>query len=138
MSQPEQLSGSCLCKTVRFIVRGKLGRALNCHCGICRKAHAAAFRSRVAVYKADLEWVAGETAIAWYESSPTTLRGFCSKCGTRLVSQFTDDPDSLGVPLALFDDDPGVRPRMHIHVASKAPWHEICDDLPQHDGAPPP
>ena len=135
MSQP--LTGSCLCGAVRFTVNGPLGVALNCQCGMCRKAHSAAYRSRVGVAKRDFAWSAGEELVTWYESSPTTRRGFCSRCGSRLVSEFTDDPESLGVPLALFDSDPGVRPQMHIHVASKAPWHEICDDLPQHEGPPP-
>jgi hypothetical protein len=35
------------------------------------------------------------------------------------------------------DGDPGVRPSEHIFVASKAPWHEITDALPQFEGWPP-
>jgi hypothetical protein len=34
---------------------------------------------------------------------------------------------------ALFDEDPGVRPKLHVFVGSKAPWWEITDGLPQHD-----
>ena len=34
--------------------------------------------------------------------------------------------------LGVLDDDPGVRPAMHIFVGSKAPWLEIADGLPQH------
>ena len=30
-------------------------------------------------------------------------------------------------------DVPSIRPAHHIFVASKAPWHEITDDLPQYD-----
>lgn len=29
------------------------------------------------------------------------------------------------------DDDPVMHPLSHIFVASKAPWFEITDDLPQ-------
>jgi len=29
------------------------------------------------------------------------------------------------------DGDPGVRPGEHIFTASKAPWYEIADGLPQ-------
>lgn len=114
MSKMELLRGSCLCAAVRFVVHGPLGQALNCHCSVCRKAHAAAYRSRVAVEARAFTWVSGEELISWYESSPTTRRGFCSKCGSRLVSAFADDPESLGVPLALFDDDPGARPELHV------------------------
>ena len=38
----------------------------------------------------------------------------------------------LGIALATFDDDPGVRPDAHAFVASKARWFTITDDLPQY------
>ena len=41
------------------------------------------------------------------------------------------------VPMGAFDDDPGARPGRHIHVASKAPWDTILDDLPQLEAGPP-
>jgi len=37
----------------------------------------------------------------------------------------------MSVPAGLLEDDPGVRPRLHVFTASKAPWWEINDDLPQ-------
>jgi hypothetical protein len=36
--------------------------------------------------------------------------------------------------MGTLDDDPGIRPALHILVASKAPWYEIFDGLPQRDG----
>ncbi len=39
-----------------------------------------------------------------------------------------------GEPVA---GDPGVCPRSHIFVGSKASWHEIVDDLPQFEEWPP-
>jgi hypothetical protein len=29
-------------------------------------------------------------------------------------------------------DAPSIRPAHHIFVGSKAPWHQIADDLPQY------
>ena len=37
----------------------------------------------------------------------------------------------MSVPAGLLDDDPGVRPLLHVFTSSKAPWWEIADDLPQ-------
>jgi hypothetical protein len=37
------------------------------------------------------------------------------------------------VALGSLVDEPSIRPTEHIHVASKAPWYEIADDLPQHE-----
>ncbi len=44
--------------------------------------------------------------------------------------------DSVVVPAGSLDDDPGHRPAFHIFVASKAPFHEIADDLVTHDEYP--
>jgi len=128
------LRGSCLCGAVAFEVTGPLAGAVNCHCSICRKAHAAAFRSRAGAKRADFRWRRGEDLVTRYESSPGTTRAFCRICGTRLISEFAGRPDELGLPLAVLDGDPGVRPMAHVHVASKAVWHEIADDLPQFPG----
>src|SRR5690242_13699101 len=35
------------------------------------------------------------------------------------------------VPAGNFDDDPDVRPEMHIFTAFRAPWFEISDALPE-------
>ncbi len=43
------IHGSCLCKRVRFEIRGALGRSSHCHCSMCRKAHGAAFGTYAAV-----------------------------------------------------------------------------------------
>jgi hypothetical protein len=40
------------------------------------------------------------------------------------------------IPAGCLDDDPGVRPIVHIFVASKAPWDEITDSLPRLDTMP--
>ncbi len=34
--------------------------------------------------------------------------------------------------MGTLDDDPGIRPQVHIFVASQAPWYDIPDPLPQH------
>jgi hypothetical protein len=41
------------------------------------------------------------------------------------------------VVVGTVDGNPGMRPREHIFVASKAPWYEISDDLPQFAQWPP-
>ena len=125
------LHGSCLCGGIRYEISGKLTGALNCHCSMCCKAHGAAFRSRARARAADFRFVTGEHLLTFFESSPGTRRGFCRVCGSPIVSRFDADPSVLGLPLGALDDDPGVRPQMHVYVASRAPWFTITDDLPQ-------
>ncbi|MFY3436296.1 GFA family protein [Achromobacter sp. SLBN-14] len=129
------IKGSCLCGRVAYEINGTLTDALNCHCVMCRKTHGAAFRSRATVQSKDFAWTQGEDHVTWYASSPGNYRGFCEACGTPLLSRFDQTPDVYGLPLGPLDDDPGVKPEAHYHVASKAPWYDITDALPQHPGA---
>lgn len=129
------LHGSCLCGGVRYEIDGPLKRPVYCHCSMCRKAHGTAFRARAAVAPRDFRWIAGESLVRWYESSPGQHRGFCSVCGSNLITRFDDGTDH-GLALGSLDDDPGVRPIAHVYVGSKAPWFEITDDLPQFETQP--
>jgi hypothetical protein len=126
------IRGSCLCGGVKYRINGVLSHALHCHCTMCRKAQGAAFRSRASAKATEFEWLQGESLVTFYESSPGNYRGFCSVCGSPVVTKFSDARAAYcGVPLGPLDDDPGVQPTLHVHVASKAPWYTITDDLPQ-------
>ena len=131
------LRGSCLCGGVRYEISGPLSYPLNCHCSMCRKAHGAAFRSRARVKADDFRWTQGAELVTYYESSPGNHRGFCRVCGSPLLSRFDKEPRSYGLPLGALDDDPGIKPGFHVFVASKAPWYDITDELPQFAELPP-
>jgi hypothetical protein len=130
------IRGSCLCGSVRYEIRGPLGRVTHCHCSQCRKAHGAAFGTYGTVNRVDFKFVSGEDDLAAYPSSAGVLRTFCRRCGATL--QFIRESRSQTFSLALgtLDDDPGVRPSHHIFVGSKAPWFELTDTLPRHDQRP--
>ncbi len=123
------VGGSCLCGGVRFEIT-KVPLIVLCHCSICRRANGAAFDSGAAVPVADFKLTTGDDLIQIYESSPGTRRAFCRVCGSRAPSK-SRDGKLYFVPAGLFNDDPGVKPALHIFVGSKAPWWDITDDLPQ-------
>jgi hypothetical protein len=131
------IRGSCLCGEVRFEISGKLSDASHCHCSMCRKAHGAAFGTYAAAKAADFRLVSGEHRITRYRSSAGIVRTFCARCGSSLQWLRESKPEVVDVALGVLDDDPGMRPARHIFVASKAPWHEITDRLPQHATYPP-
>jgi hypothetical protein len=39
----------------------------------------------------------------------------------------------VSVPAGLLDDDPCVRPSMHVFTSSKAAWVDLNDDLQKYD-----
>lgn len=128
--------GSCLCGRVTFEIDGDLTDVLNCHCSMCRKLHASAFRTRAKINSSDWKTLQGQAFIKFYESSPGEHKGFCSECASSLYTRFDEHPDVLGFPLGTLDTDPKVQATKHIFVDDKAPWFEITDALPQHKGYP--
>ena len=99
------------------------------------------------VAASDFRWLAGEDLIKYYESLRGYQRGFCRDCGSPVINRagpnwkvpadFPVTAPQYGIALALLDDPP-VAPQLHCFTASKAPWFEITDDLPQYEGYPPP
>lgn len=134
--QNAMLTGSCLCSAIAYEIAGPLAQPLNCHCSMCRKAQGSAFRTRARVMTADFRFTRGEELVTYFESSPGNHRGFCRVCGSPIHTKFDSRPDVLGLPLGLLDQDPGVSPGFHVFVGSKAPWHDITDDLPQYRELP--
>lgn len=130
------MRGSCLCGGIQYEITGPLTGVVNCHCSTCRKAHGAAFRTRALVKKADFRWISGEELLNFYASSPGNHRGFCRICGSPMLSVLDQDAERFSMPLGPLDDDPDVRPRANIYAASKAPWFDITDGLPQYRGSP--
>jgi len=129
------LAGSCLCGAVRYEVLGPPKFIGHCHCSICRKSHGAAFATWAILDPGLFRWTAGEEYVQAYRSSPGHERCFCRICGAPLAARHAGQIGEVVV--GTIDGDPGARPREHIFVGSKAPWHEITDSLPQHAEWPP-
>lgn len=125
------LHGSCLCGAVRYEASGAVHDVHHCHCSICRKSHGTGFSTFARLDAAGFRWAAGEGRRTAYRSSPALERTFCATCGARLTIRFDGMPEAIWVSLGSFDEDPGVRAGAHLFVASKAPWDEISDALPQ-------
>jgi hypothetical protein len=127
------IRGSCLCGEVRYELCGALGPAAHCHCVQCRKASGGSFATNASVSADAFHFLAGETLVGEFESSPGVFRCFCRRCGSPLIKRYAGKPDVLRLRLGTLDTDPGVSVVAHIFVRSKAPWVEIADDIPQQE-----
>lgn len=123
------IKGSCLCKGVEYEADGPLEIMIHCHCSRCRKAHGAAYVTYASSPPAGFRWLKGEDLIETWEG-----RSFCRTCGGNLPNRTEERVD---LPVGSLDDDPGLRPAFHIFAGSKAAFHQITDDLVQHDEYPP-
>lgn len=130
------LRGGCLCGCVRYEIDGPLQAPEHCHCGMCRKAHGAAFSTNAVVEAQALRIVSGSDQLTAYESSPNRRKYFCRRCGSQLFIRRQNRPDIAVVTMGTLDDDPVVRPFRHVFSASKAPWYEVDAGLPRFDVYP--
>jgi hypothetical protein len=130
------LTGGCLCGAVRYELTQAPVWAHNCHCSRCRKSTGAAFASNLFIPLDALRYRQGEERLRSFRppDAERFTHVFCERCGSPLP--FRNEARGLaGVPMGSLDGDPGGAPQAHIFVASKAPWFEIADRLPQHPEA---
>lgn len=80
----------------------------------------------------DFQWIAGESAVTRYESSPENLRAFCSTCGSA-VPTCNAEYGSVCIPAGLFEDDPEIKPTLQIFTGSKVPWHHLGAELTSYE-----
>lgn len=129
------MQGRCLCGDVAWEVEGEGELVHHCHCGMCRKVHGTPYATAGGFPEASFRFVRGEAGLRHYESSRGNRRSFCGRCGSAVPGEATQG--LVFVSLGGLEGDPGGRPLAHIFVASKAPWHDIQDDLPRFDAYPP-
>ncbi|MCY4057727.1 MAG: GFA family protein [Gammaproteobacteria bacterium] len=129
------LTGSCLCGDIAFEIDHPIDLVGHCHCSMCRKFHGAAFATFAVTAPDRFRWRDGQDKVVHYRSSESGWRNFCPRCGSAVPACPEGGPFA-SVPLGNVAEDPGVRPSLHFFVGSKAPWHDIPDDLPRHDVYP--
>ena len=126
------LGGECYCRAVRYEVADEFVYALNCHCSNCRRTTGSAFKPFAGIERSKFRVVAGEGSRMIY-GDDLTHDAHCGRCGSLLYSMVRAG-QWVHVAMGTLVDAPTIRPTAHIFVGSKAPWHEIADNLPQYQG----
>lgn len=128
------IRGSCLCGAVRFELTAPPLFMSYCHCSRCRKT-GGAFAAIAMARREGFQLLAGEDAIRHFAPEPPFqhVRSFCGTCGSPL-GELSGDHDTFPVAASALDDDPRVRPAIHVHAASKPAWYEISDGVKQVPG----
>ena len=98
--------------------------------------HGAAFATFAGVARSGFRFVSGESDLTTYASSAMLERLFCSVCGSNILVALVEEPEAIYLSMGAIDGDPARPEGYHIYVGSKAPWHEITDDLEQFDTEP--
>src|SRR5262245_55145748 len=119
-------TGGCLCGAVRYSVRGEPVHVGRCHCTDCRKESGSAY-TIYAHWPVDRFELTGE--IVGYEG-----RGFCPRCGSRLLDPPGPDDDLVEIRLGTLDDAPfGLKPETEVWIKRREPWVPPVDGAAQYD-----
>ncbi len=127
--------GSCLCRAIRFAVKGRAQRFYTCHCTRCQKVSGSAFASNIFVDLDAVTWIAGRHHAVRFEFDEAEhfCSDFCNKCGCRLP-YLSRNRQFYIIPAGALDHDPGVRPTARIFWDDRAPWLEEALNCPSFQG----
>ena len=107
----DDVTGGCLCRSVRLTARGRPYRVGLCHCLDCRKHHGALFNAS-AIFPAEAVTISGETAE--YRG-----RHFCPRCGS---SVFGISGDEVEVALGALDAPDQFTPTYELWTVRRESW----------------
>ena len=113
--------GSCLCKTVKYVIKSEPVKTSHCHCTMCRKQHGSAFATYARVPASDLEYVSGVDALVSYNSSPSVIRKFCKYCGSN-IEWNGNIPEWTSITIATLDTHYNPASIIDIFTDSKVSW----------------
>jgi hypothetical protein len=133
-----EATGSCLCGTVRYTIRGEAVRFYHCHCSRCRKATGTGHATNLMVAPADsLTWTSGGDLLASYRvpEAERFRTCFCPQCGSQMP-RVVPELNVVVVPAGSLDSEPPVRPEARIFWDSRVSWSCSGDDLPMYPEYP--
>jgi hypothetical protein len=128
-------SGGCLCGAVRYVGKGKPELTFYCHCVDCQKESGGAFSVEIYLER-NVVTIEGDTVEydVEGETGNRVTREFCAVCGCPLFLVSDGYPEHICIKAGSLDDASWLTPEMHIYTASKLPWLQINDGLPQFEG----
>jgi hypothetical protein len=108
-------TGGCLCGAVRYSVHGDPVHVRRCHCADCRKESGSAF-TVYAHWPVEAFELSGE--ISSYDG-----RGFCPRCGSRLVDTADPGESLVEIRIGSLDEAPfELKPEDEIWVKRRESW----------------
>ena len=124
-----EYSGSCLCRAVRYKVKGEFESFYLCHCRYCQKDTGSAHAANLFSTTAKLEWIKGESNIRNFQLKKSNhVKAFCVICGSALPNVQMEGK-LLAVPAGSLDSKLDKVPDGHIFISNKANWDEALETV---------
>src|SRR4051812_1194701 len=120
-----KISGHCLCGQVTYSADAEPVAQALCHCANCQRQTGTAFSIVIGV-PADKFTVEGATLSSFPTTGDvhgtTTLRHFCSRCGSPIYSSVEATPEVVWVKAGTLDDASWLEPQAEVWTRSAQPW----------------
>ena len=127
--------GGCHCGAVRYTVSGEPQHVALCHCSDCRKSAGAPAVAWAAFAEGEFNLLQGE--LTTFNSSGSTMRSFCPKCGTGIAYRNADMlPGIVDIQAATLDDPDALPVQAQIQTAERLGWMAHVHELPQFERYP--
>ncbi len=118
---PADLTGGCLCASVRFRATQRPQRTLACHCTFCQRLTGTAYYVE-SIFPIDaVTFEGGEIRTYGHRSDTsgkTVTAHFCARCGTTLGLTFERWPEIRAVSRGCFDTPDAIGIDAHIWTRS--------------------
>jgi hypothetical protein len=118
-----ELTGQCLCGSVRYTSTGTPVRRFVCHCRDCQRSSGSAFHLGLTVPREGFT-VTGELRAyrSKGESGRQVARYFCPTCGSGVYNEIELRPGFVAIKVGCLDEPGRVTPNYEVFARSKLPW----------------
>lgn len=132
------ISGSCLCGTVKFKTAKEPTAFRYCTCKSCQKTTGTAHTTNFVVPVDGLVWLEGESSIKRFVEkveNPGFNTWFCSNCGS-FLPHISRSGEFYVVPAGLLDSPIAMRPQEIIYMEEMPEWYLSANTLKKHATEP--
>jgi hypothetical protein len=127
----ERMTARCLCGGIECEIAPPTITTTHCHCAYCRRAHGAAVVTWLLVPEKQFRLAKGDDLLRWYDSSESSRRAFCARCGSSMLFQSELAPGEMHVARALIDGDVDHEAELHCFTDHAVSWLHVDDELPR-------
>ena len=131
------IEGACLCRRVRYRVKGPFDEFHLCHCSQCRRSTGSAHAANIFTSPDRIEWLAGEDLVRRFTPDEPGMisKCFCSHCGS-LVPYTSLKSGKLVIPAGSLEGPAGMLPQDNIFWRDRADWYDAGLDAPRCEQEP--
>jgi hypothetical protein len=134
------MTGSCLCRAIRYEVSVPIAELRACHCKDCQKSSGTGGSVNAMIPSSAFRITQGtpKRYSVTADSGRTLHRFFCGDCGSPLFSRREIVPETTSLRIGTLDNAPPMNITVNIWTSSARPWAHIDAATQQFPGQPDP